>query len=175
MCAITSEHFNLGEEELTGELKKVEKTDYNGISYEVVNYTPSGPGISYITATTKDGKYSVNFAVVCEPVKADTLSLDTHSVELNEGENQTLQATLSPEPTLEKDADVVWESFDKSVATIDKNGVISAVSEGFAYIKAYTKADNTVMNYCIVKVNAVEKPETPETGSWYTCRFTDSW
>ena len=46
-----------------GELIPGQIEDY----YETKNgafYTPSEPGISYITASSKDGKYSVNFAVI---------------------------------------------------------------------------------------------------------------
>ena len=56
--------------------------------------------MSYITATTKDGQYSVNFAVVCQGVLADTIDLNTHNLNLEAGQTGTLTATLSPEPTL---------------------------------------------------------------------------
>lgn len=85
-----------------GTLETVTETDYYGSSYEVAKYTPSEPGISYITAKTRDGNYEVNFAVISQPVKADTLEVNTHKVELEGGETQKLTATLSPEPSLEK-------------------------------------------------------------------------
>ena len=138
----------------TGTLELVDKTDYYGETYQVANYTPSEPGVSYITASSKDGKYSVNFAVIASPVKAETLSVDTHKVELTAGDTATLSTTLEPLPTFEKDQAVSFESFDPSVATVDASGVITGVSEGYAFIKVYASTDNTVFSYCIVHVNS---------------------
>lgn len=137
----------------TGSLEMAEKTDYNG-SREVANYTPSEPGVSYITASSKDGNYSVNYAVICEPVKAETLALDKHNVTVKEGKKKSLTPTLTPVPTLEKDQTVIYKSFAPEVATVDENGVITGIAGGYAYIKAYSAADNRVMDYCVVEVKA---------------------
>lgn len=126
-------------------------------------YTPSEPGVSYLTATTKDGQYSVNFAVVCQGVMADTLDLDTHRMDLEAGQSQTLTATLSPEPTLAEDAQVNYISFNPDVASVDENGVVTAHKEGYAYLKVESVADNQVTSYCVVKV----------TGNMYQVKFVD--
>ena len=149
----------------SGEFNLVNTTDYSGETYEVAEYTPSEPGVSYITASSKDGQYSVNFVVVTSPVKAETLSVDTHKIELTEGETATLTASLDPVPTLEEDKSVSFESFDTSVATVDETGVITGVSEGYAFIKIYSSTNNKVFSYCVVHVNAKSIPEptpTPE-------------
>ena len=79
-----------------GELKLEEET-VGYVSAVVANYTPTEPGVSYLTATTKDGKYSINFAVVCEPIKPDTITIEEHNVVLKAGETKKLEAILSPE------------------------------------------------------------------------------
>lgn len=137
----------------TGTLNMETKTDYNG-SREVAKYTPAEPGVSYITAASKDGSYSVNYVVICEPVKAETLSLDQHSVKLKQDRKETLAATLTPVPTLEEDQGIIYKSFAPEVASVDENGVITGNAPGYAYIRAYSAADNRVTDYCVVEVEA---------------------
>lgn len=146
-----------------GELTKGTVADKWGQEAEAALYTPSEPGVSYLTATTKDGKYSINFAVVCEAVLADTLKLDTHRLDLEAGQTQTLTATLSPEPTLAEDAQVRYVSFNPEVASVDENGVVTAHKEGYAYLKVESVADNQVTSYCVVRV----------TGNMYQVKFMD--
>lgn len=129
-------------------------------------FTPSAPGVSYVTAASKDGEYSVNFAVVCEPVKAETLELSEHSIELMARNSKTLTGIFDPEPTLDADKELVWSSFNPDVATVSKDGTVTGVSEGYAYIKAAVKTDTTVESYCVVKVTpAPIVPVTPGTGT----------
>lgn len=128
--------------------------------YEVANYTPAEPGVSYVTARTKDGQYAINFAVVSEPVKADTLTLSTRRMDLTAGKKKTLKAELTPAPTLEKDQKVIYKSYAPEVAAVDENGVVTAVQEGYAYIKAYTAADNRVLSNCVVHVTAPNMVDT---------------
>jgi hypothetical protein len=147
-----------------GELKEFEN-ELNG-GYTEKNgayYTPSEPGASIITATSADGKYSVNFVVVSEAVKADTLTLDASSLTLEEGQSKKVTGTLTPTPSLEKDKELIWTSFNESVATVDQDGNITAVAPGYAFIKVATKADTTVQSYVLVEVTAkeVEEPDEP--------------
>lgn len=146
-----------------GELTMGTVSDKWGQEIDAAMYTPSEPGVSYLTATTKDGQYSVNFAVVCEAVMADTLNLDNHRLDLEAGDTHTLTATLSPEPTLAEDAQVRYISFNPDVASVDENGVVTAHKEGYAYIKAESVADNQVTSYCVVHV----------TGNMYQVKFVD--
>ncbi|MEY8516437.1 Ig-like domain-containing protein [Lachnospiraceae bacterium 29-84] len=143
-----------------GKLEMSDYTDNYGLTYEVANYTPAEPGVSYITATTKDKKYSVEFAVVSEAVQADKLELNKEEVEMEVGDKLEVNAALTPEPTLDKDKQVSWASFDESVATVE-NGVITAVSEGYAYIKAYVGTNNKVGDSIVVHVGSKTKPDEP--------------
>lgn len=143
----------------TGTLATIEVTDAYGNTREVAEYTPAEPGVSYIRATTKnggaraaDGNMYVDFAVVSLPIKADTLTLDTHNVELMVGDSKAVTAALSPEPTLDAGKELIWRSFDESVATVDANGTITGVASGYAYIKVVTKADTAVSSYVRVHV-----------------------
>lgn len=143
-----------GGHELTGQLTTEENVAVGYGTKNVAYYTPAEPGVSYITATTKDGRYSVNFAVISEAIKAETLTLDAGDLTLKLGETAALTAALTPAPTLEKHGEVLWTSFAPEVATVDENGVVTAVSAGYAYIKAAAKYDTTVEAYCLVHVLA---------------------
>ena len=140
---------------LTGGQGKLETAENVNVNYSVKNvayFTPDAPGVSYITATSKDGKYHVNFAVVSTAVKADAITLNTNSSELNIGDELALTAALSPEPSISDDAALVWVSYNPEVASVDANGVVTAHSAGYAFISVYTAVNNGVSSYCMVKV-----------------------
>ncbi|MCD7859526.1 MAG: S8 family serine peptidase [Firmicutes bacterium] len=152
----------------TGSGEEVIVTQTYGSDINAYAYTPTEPGVSYITATTKDGAYSLTFAVVCEPVRAQSIDLAYHSLTMEVGESfdPTLAGfvTLDPEPTLAEDAQVCWLSYDESIVKIGENGELIAVAAGDVYVKGYLGTDNTVMTYLIVHVNPLPT---------YTVRFLD--
>lgn len=122
-----------------------------GATKNVAYYTPAEPGVSYLTATTRDGRYHMNFAVVCLPVQASTLRLDGNRATLHPMETLALNAELNPTPTRTEDAALTWTSFNPEVATVDENGVVTAHEPGYAYIKVSTDINTTVTAYCVVQ------------------------
>lgn len=156
---------------LTGELTTAEGVTDGYTVRNVAYYTPDKPGVSYITAASKDGKYSLNFAVICLPVKPETLTLDETAMTLDLGESKTITGDLDPVPTLEEDGKLVFTSFDPSVATVDENGVVTGVSEGYAYVKVTAAADSRIFAGCIVHVTSDGCPSAAFTDldltEWY--------
>lgn len=135
-----------------GELTTGTIEDY----YETLNaafYTPSAPGVSYITATSKDGQYSLNFAVVCEDIKPASLTLDTNELRMLAGDQAKLTATLSDMPVLAENQEIIWTSYNPEVATVDENGNVVALADGYAYLTAVSKYNSTVLDYCLVRVS----------------------
>ena len=120
-------------------------------------YTPSEPGVSYITATSKDGQYSINFAVVCTGIQAETVDVSEHSVTLHVGDTYQLDPTLDPVPTLDADKRLTYTSFNEDVVTVDENGMLTAVSEGYAYISIEVTSGVDVETYCVVHVLPCEE------------------
>ena len=110
--------------------------------------TAVAEGEATITVTTKDGNFSATCKVTVEAIHATDLTLSKTALELTAGKTETITATL--EPTDATDS-VTWSSGDKAIATVDKNGKITAVAEGTVTITA--KA-GTIEKTCTVTVTA---------------------
>ncbi len=82
------------------------------------------------------------------PVKVTGVKLNKSSKSLTIGDNFTLTATVKPNNATDKS--VTWSSSNTSVATVDENGVVTAVAEGTATITA--TASNGVEASCTVTV-----------------------
>ena len=152
-----------------GILTTEEDYDHNGTIMNVARYTPSEPGFSMVKATTKDGQYSVNFAVISQAVMPETVELSETRMTLHQGTSKPLTATLTPEPTLEEHGQLIWKSYDESVATVDENGQITAVAPGFAYITVSSPYVVSATNQCIVEVLPCQAMQFTDvdTSQWY--------
>lgn len=96
-------------------------------------------GYVTITAKTADGKYSASCKVLV--AKAVTgIKLDKTSITMNVGKSTTITPTVSPKDATVKT--VTWSSDNNDVATVDKNGKVTAKDAGSATITAKS-ADGT--------------------------------
>ncbi|WP_291757066.1 Ig-like domain-containing protein [Lysinibacillus sp. UBA5990] len=71
--------------------------------------------------------------------ESESITLDRNILELLEGSQDKLTATISPEDSANKK--VIWSSSDESIATVDQNGNVTAIREGETTIIA--KVENT--------------------------------
>lgn len=85
----------------------------------------------------------------CGEVKIESITLSKNAAELKEGENVTLSAVVAPENATESYG---WKSADESVATVDENGVVTAVAPGNTNILAVSESGKTAS--CSVTVAA---------------------
>lgn len=112
--------------------------------------TAVGNGTANITATTEDGNYTATCKVTVE-IPELTLSLDKTELTLTQTEEQQkLTATVSD--TEEK---VTWLSSDPFVATVTRDGTVTAIANGTATITA-SAGDKTVS--CTVEVALTDTP-----------------
>ena len=108
-------------------------------------------GEATITATTVDGSnLSVSCTVTVVPTLAESIALDKTEISLEATETATLVATILPELTTDKS--VEWSSSDESVAVVDDNGVVTAISVGDAIITATVTDGSGVSATCQVTV-----------------------
>ena len=119
------------------------------------------PGVATITVTTEDGGMTATCSVTVEkrvyPVTGVTL--DKTSVELTEGDETTLTATVTPSYATNKN--VVWSSNDESVANVHE-GRITAIKPGVAIITVTTE-DGGMTASCSVTVKERVYPVTGVT------------
>ncbi len=129
--------------------EEVATVDENGV------VTALKPGNVTITVSTSNGKTaSCEITVEAKVIVAEGISLDITEVTLTEGETLKLTAIIDPETATDKT--LTWSSSDEEVATVDENGVVTALKPGKATITVSTSNDKTAS--CEVIVMA-EEPE----------------
>lgn len=89
-----------------------------------------------ITVTTVDGGKTASCRVIVKSkyIAVTDIRLSETSVVLHAGESHSLTAQVLPEEATDKS--MTWKSSDESIATIDANGVVSAVKTGSTTIMA---------------------------------------
>ena len=128
----------------------VATVDQNGL------VTAVGAGVATIIATTVDvSNLTASCTVTVEPnvVLATSIELNQTSANVNEGETLQLTATVMPEDATDKT--VTWASSDETVATVDQNGLVTAVAAGTATITASTIDGSDLSASCEVTVNGI--------------------
>lgn len=85
----------------------------------------------------------------CGEVKIESITLSKNAAELKEGESVTLSTVVAPENATESYG---WKSADEGVATVDENGVVTAVAPGNTNILAVSESGKTAA--CSVTVAA---------------------
>ena len=89
------------------------------------------------------------------------VSLNKQTLNLVEGNSETLAATVAPDNATNKA--VSWKSSDAATATVDNNGKVTAVKAGSATITV-TTTDGSKTATCLVTVTAKEVPPTEVSG-----------
>lgn len=113
---------------------------------ETGNVTAVDLGTATITVTTLDGKKTAtcNVTVVDQIIAVTSVSLDKATATIEK--NQTLELSATVLPSTATDKTVTWKSSDNTIATVDKDGKITGVSEGKATITATTNNDGKSAN-----------------------------
>jgi len=107
--------------------------------------TAVNPGKVTITASNRDIQKQIEITIL---VPLLSVSLDRSSASMFEGTDLTLHATLNPSYADLRDP-LTWSSSNIDVATVDNDGVVSAIKPGVAVIKV--TADGKTAD-CIVSV-----------------------
>lgn len=121
--------------------------DLSSSSYNnTVLYVPAESVDAYI-ADANWGKLNNDNIRSMDEIVVSGVTLDQATATLTEGETLTLTATVAPATALNKT--VVWSTSNAEVATVDENGVVTAVAEGTATITATASGKEAT---CVVTV-----------------------
>ena len=112
--------------------------------------TAKGLGKAIITVKTADGSNKTANCEVTVVQKATKLVLNATDIQLNINKTYTLVATITPTNTTNKQ--ITWSSSNSSIATVDKNGKVTAKKIGTTTITAKTNDGSNLSASCEVKV-----------------------
>lgn len=131
-------------------------------------------GTATITATTMDGGFTATCLVSVTAVPTPSVpviyvTVSPTTLSLNAGNTAQLAVTIAPLDATNKN--VTWESDAESVATVDNNGLVTAVAEGTATITVTTE-DGGLTATCEITVNPALDPSTPVPVGGVTLSFT---
>ncbi len=128
------------------EAQMLQKDSYEGFDFEAI--WDIGPEADYPYPTLR------NLTVTpAEPIAVTGISLNKSSLTLKTGKTGTLTAIIEPADATDKA--VRWTSSRSSIATVDKNGVVTALRPGTVTIKV-TTVDGGFSATCTVKVEPVK-------------------
>ncbi len=149
---------------ITASLSTGETENPNTWTKVVTNYTISPNGAlagseTYVTITYADK--TVNMPITVNAIHVTNVTLNEPALFLVWGStDETLKPTISPEDASDKS--VEWISSNENVATVDDNGVVTAVAVGTATITVKTK-DSGLTASCTVTVTPnATKPSLTE-------------
>ena len=115
------------------------------------------------------GELSYETAAMFAPLSAETAAKSEHAnvpefdasvlptpslsmSNLTMGVGNTQQLTFTCDPWYASNKDMVWSSSDESVATVDQNGLVTAVSDGSCVITVASAGDESKADTCDVTV-----------------------
>lgn len=90
-------------------------------------------GIGETTITARCGSLTAGCFIKVVETPVSSITIDKTSVEMHVAETLQLAASVLPENATNKD--VVWTSFNESVASVNDKGLVTAIKEGSAIIQ----------------------------------------
>lgn len=137
------------------------------VTYPVVTWESSDPNVAIVsngvvtaigvgsaTVRAMCGGYTANCTVTVEATPVESVELNLQTATLKIGQNLQLTATVTPDNATDKT--VNWTSSDTSVATVDTNGVVTALQKGTATI---TASNGDVNATCTLTVEEISSEE----------------
>lgn len=120
--------------------------------------TATGKGTADITA--KVGKYTATCKVTVT-VPLNGISINGTANKIKKGKTTQLTVVYDPEDTTD-DKTVTWSVDDKTVAKVDKNGLVTGLKEGTAVVTAKVGTKSATYNVDVeeVKLTSISIPDT---------------
>lgn len=115
---------------------------------------------------------SITFDVVSANVKVTVpvtgVALDKKTLALDTGSNNTATLNATVDPTKATDKTVAWKSSDDKIATVDKDGNVTALKKGTATITV-TTTDGGFTDTCTVTVACAHTNKTKTNAKAANC------
>lgn len=127
-------------------------SDESVVTIDDEGYMKAGkePGEATITASFEFlGQTYIDTCKIKVLVPVESMKISKRNVKLNEGETKELKVTVSPSNATIKTAE--WFTEDASIATVDQNGIVTAVKSGTVTIYALS-TDGYYKSSCEVTV-----------------------
>ena len=105
-------------------------------------YVPKGSKQAYLNSSWKN-------ATIIELNPVEAITLNEHQLTMNKEEQVSLSVTITPEDA--DDKTIAWTSENESVATVDENGVVTAIKDGETKIFV-TSVATGIQDFCTVLV-----------------------
>lgn len=121
-----------------------------------------GNGTANITVTTTDQDMKA-ICVITVAQLVTSINIHKTSIALFEGQEQMLLLTVNPSTAANKHLN--WTSNNTSVATVDSEGKVTAVSKGTATIKAEASDGSGEYATCSIEVYKTEIPQAVDMGT----------
>ena len=116
--------------------------------------TGKSVGTVTITAKTPDGKVVASGTVTVKPIPVESIELSPNSITMKVGDTTQITATILPENATDKE--LIWESSDPEIATVDSNGNVTGKKIGSVTITAKSKDGNVVASITVTVDNDVD-------------------
>lgn len=103
--------------------------------------------IEGITGAANSYTYDVRLFDILErlpDIEIDSIALSTDKIDLKIGETASINATILPEEATDKS--LSWSTSDESVATVDQEGKVTAISEGSVTISSHSLYGNATQS-----------------------------
>lgn len=127
-------------------------TDNAAVAAVTQKGTVTANGVGKTTITVRAGDQTDRCEVTVLPVEAESVTLSKAELVMEEGDTETLTATVGPSNTTDKT--VTWTSSDETVAVVS-GGRVTAKSVGSAVI---TATCGKASGKCSVTVNPLSSP-----------------
>jgi len=130
-------------------------------------------GYPFIKGLLSKGEKPKNEDVHIVPVEGITLDITSLSF-VNTGASRRLIATVYPINVADNNKKITWQSGNKTVATVDENGIVTAIANGNAVISAYTINGLSATCYVTVDDATPKPPKNTNTKTYSFGKYTGS-
>ena len=166
-ASVTYVHWTLDEGNILSPIEEEDGTVRDDGSFVAVGY-----GTTTVQVVVNNVKATCKVTVIQTVFEVESVKLDLTEATLEPDQTQTLSATVKPDNAT--DPSVEWVSDNTNVATVDANGLVTAVDLGVATITAKAGEQTATCKITVVEPEYVAK-EKAALKAFYLANNGDNW